>query len=478
MKYVALYANQSSKEVEIGEQINKGGACGKIFLVKNLPNKVIKVFHNNSKSSSYREKLEAMLLNPPAIENIEKDGETFCQIAWPEAIVEDENGFCVGYIMPLIDMKKAVSLDHLMQKAVRKKLKLSEKYVYRMFAAYNVASIVSELHKKGHYIIDLKPSNIYVYKDNMFACLLDCDGFSIKGEGDKRYPAEFVSEEYILPEGKNMDVSDMDEEQDKFALSVLVFRLLNNGIHPYAGTPYKSDDNLGIQDRIFLHHYPYAMFADTYQAAHPYSLHQYFDKTTLDMFDVAFSKKYKRPMATDWQRHLWKILSEIKVCKKNKDHNYWTNKGCGLCAVDNKFFHNMAEKIEDKKKEKLIRGKTLVELTTEHTTQEKNVAMQEAKKKNYLSVAIALIYTLLLGGFYNVVAPFKDAIKKVGLSAQVVFIVLFLVLINILIKKIDDNISFLKSAQVKIVVQIYALICFMISFIIINDIDASFFIFK
>ena len=70
------------------------------------------------------------------------------------------------YLMPLINMREAVSLDHLMQKAIRKKLKLSEKYAYRIFAAYNVASMVTSLHKCGHYIVDLKPSNVSVYKEN------------------------------------------------------------------------------------------------------------------------------------------------------------------------------------------------------------------------------------------------------------------------------------------------------------------------
>ena len=107
-------------------------------------------------------------------------------------MLDDEKGFCVGYMMPLIDMKKAVSLDHLMQKAVRKKLNLSEKYAYRIYAAYNVALMVAELHKCGHYIVDLKPSNLYVYKENMLVAVVDCDGFSIKGERS-RYPAEFVS---------------------------------------------------------------------------------------------------------------------------------------------------------------------------------------------------------------------------------------------------------------------------------------------
>ena len=192
--YDAVYADGSYGKVTLGKLINKGGASGKIYLVEGRPESVVKIFHNTEKSASNRKKLQAMLLNKPNFRPVDINGTEFTQIAWPEAILDDEQGFCVGYMMPLINLNEAVSLDHLMQKAIRQKLKLSEKYAYRVFAAYNVASMVTALHKCGHYIIDLKPSNLYVYKENMLVAVVDCDGFSIQGEGDIRYPAEFVSE--------------------------------------------------------------------------------------------------------------------------------------------------------------------------------------------------------------------------------------------------------------------------------------------
>lgn len=160
LTYNAVYADGSFGKITLGALINKGGASGKIHLVKNKPESVAKIFHNLAKSKTNRQKLEAMLLNKPNFAPVENDGVQYTQIAWPDAILEDEKGFCVGYLMPLINMREAVSLDHLMQKAIRKKLKLSEKYAYRIFAAYNVASMVTSLHKCGHYIVDLKPSNV------------------------------------------------------------------------------------------------------------------------------------------------------------------------------------------------------------------------------------------------------------------------------------------------------------------------------
>ena len=80
--------------------------------------------------------------------------------------------------------------------------------------------------------------------------MFDCDGFSIQGE-QARFPAEFVSEEYIYPEGMAQSCEDMGEEQDKFALAVIIFKLLNNGIHPFSGVAKKNADSaLSIQERI------------------------------------------------------------------------------------------------------------------------------------------------------------------------------------------------------------------------------------
>ena len=175
--YNAIYADGSFGKVTLQELINRGGASGKIYSVENKPDKVAKIFHNLAKSHTNRQKLESMLLNKPNFPPVITDGVQYTQIAWPEAILEDEKGFCVGYLMPLINMDEAVSLDHLMQKAIRKKLKLSEKYAYRIFAAYNLAAMVTSLHKCGHYIVDLKPSNVSVYKENMLVAMVDCDGF-------------------------------------------------------------------------------------------------------------------------------------------------------------------------------------------------------------------------------------------------------------------------------------------------------------
>ena len=369
--YNAVYADGSYGKITLGKMINKGGASGKIYLVEGRPESVVKIFHNTAKSATNRQKLQAMLLNKPNFKPVDVGGIEYIQIAWPEALLDDEKGFCVGYMMPLINMDLAVSLDHLMQKAIRKKLHLSEKYAYRIFAAYNVASMVTALHKCGHYIIDLKPSNLSVYKDNMLVAVVDCDGFSIKGERT-RYPAEFVSEEYIYPEGMNQSCEEMGEEQDRFALAVIIFRLLNNGIHPFSGVPKDSSaPMLTIQERIAQYHYAYGLWPDKYQYPHPYSIHEYFNKDTLEMFERAFTKGGNKPSAYEWQEHLWKLMHGLKQCKNDPNHVYFTSKGCGLCSIESKFNKDLTDIKKQKTNPAKIRGIEIDRLSTEKVREEK-----------------------------------------------------------------------------------------------------------
>lgn len=64
----------------------------------------------------------------------------------------------------------------------------------------------------------------------------------------------------------DLGCDEMGEEQDKFALAVMIFKLLNNGIHPFSGVPRKNDgEMLTIQNRIEEYHYAYGLWPDSYR---------------------------------------------------------------------------------------------------------------------------------------------------------------------------------------------------------------------
>lgn len=473
--YNALYADGHFTQVRLGKMINRGGAAGRIYEVLGQPQNVAKIFHNLTKSDTNRKKLEAMLLNAPHFPPTIKDGVEYVQIAWPIAILEDSKGFCVGYIMPLINMDKAVSLDHLMQRSIRQKLGLSEKYSYRIFAAYNVASMVGALHKCGHYIVDLKPSNVSVYRDTMIVAIVDCDGFSIQGEQNSRYPAEFVSEEYIYPEGMDLSCAEMGEEQDKFALAVIIFKLLNNGIHPFSGIPRKNNEMLTIQQRIEDYHYAYGSWLDKYQAPHPYSLHEYFDKKTLDMFDRAFVCGQERPTAKEWQEHLWYLLHNLKQCKQNPDHVYFTSKGCGLCAAEEKLVHQLTKVKKESTEPQKLRGMEVSALLTEEVAKQKaEQALEDKKLKRWTFVGMAL-YFLFFGGLYYLLAPHTSAITALGIGLQGIFILSIITALQLTLRHLAKRNPYLQSRAILNMLIVYAIICLIVIFISLNHFPSDIF---
>jgi len=470
-QYNAIFADRHFEKITLGHLLNKGGAAGKVFEIAGKPNKVAKIFHERQKSNTNRLKLEAMVVNNPNIPSVVAHGIEYVQVAWPEAVLEDDEGYCVGYMMPFINTAEAVSLDHLMQSAVRSKLGLSDKYEYRVMAAYNVALMVASLHRYGHYIIDLKPANVFIYKKTMTVAVFDCDGFSIKGE-QARFPAEFVSEEYIYPEGMDQACEEMGEEQDKFALAVIIFKLLNNGIHPFSGVVKKNaDSTLSIQERIAKYHYAYGMWSDNYQAPHPYSIHEFLPASTMKLFDRAFVKGQNRPTALEWQAELDYLLKNIKYCKKNPNHAYFTNKGCGLCVAEEKLKANLKVIQEKNAQPQKIRGFELNKLSKESLKEDRKHQRRSDKRKTRLAYFTVMFYSLLMTFFPRICLSFRSDLDKLGISLQLVVYILFFNLLHFLVRKYRNFlVRYIGGIMVNALIT-YTYCCVVIALIVSNNID-------
>lgn len=198
----------------------------------------------------------------------------------------------------------------------------------------------------------------------------------------------------------------------------MIFKLLNNGIHPFSGVPRKNDgEMLTIQNRIEEYHYAYGLWPDSYQAPHPYSIHEYFDKKTLELFERAFVKGLERPSAKEWQEHLWTLMHNLKPCKKNPNHVYFTSKGCGLCAAEERFRGTLKDIKKQAETPQMVRGMEISTLSVEHLEKDKAEKQHQNHRLNRIAAAGIAAYLLFFAFLYPMLRPLAADIRPGGARA-------------------------------------------------------------
>ena len=231
--------------------------------------------------------------------------------AWPIGIIQ-ENGTNVGFAMPLFDTSKFLSLDHFYDNILKSSVK--DKNLLALpnlgLLCKNLANLMAEFHKHKIYLIDVKPQNIAVNLENNKITFLDCDGFSIRGNNGKVFAADLISTDYIAPEVINNKLlpSKLGEKQDLYALSVLIFQILNRGLHPFSGRTVAKGNNINTNDeKAAAGLFAYGKELSNRIKPHKSSLHEFWPDNLRYSFDKTFIDG-KRLTALAWS----KVFSEIE----------------------------------------------------------------------------------------------------------------------------------------------------------------------
>jgi hypothetical protein len=232
---------------------------------------------------------------------------------------------------------------------------------------------------------------------------------------------------------------------------------------------------LTIQERIAEHHYAYGLWPDTYQYPHPYSIHEYFNKDTLELFERAFTKDDDRPSAYEWQEHLWKLMHGLKQCKNDPNHVYFTSKGCGLCSVENKFHKNFDTIKKQKSTPATIRGFEISQLSTEKVQEEKELKQALHLRLQRIFYGLCCAYILFFALLYKAVLPFKEELKTLGLGIQLIAMCSLLYGLKHLIKHYAGIFSELKNSVVGNMLLVYAFIWLLITLVVANDLPRNLF---
>lgn len=327
------------RSLVLGKLIKSGGA-GSVYLLPGAPAQVAKLYHPHLDRAANRRKLEAMLELSPELPDQVENGQRYVQIAWPQAAVFDGQGGFAGFVMPLLDMAQTAELEQIMQERQARAAGLPTGLGPKLTLAANLAAVIDALHQQQHYVVDLKPVNLRFYRDSLYIAMLDCDGFSIQGHAE-RFPAEQFTADYLAPEFQRKGMpAGTEMAQDRFALAVVIFQLLNFGIHPYSGRPGNAQVATDIPGRIRDGCYAYGIKRHKQLAPNATSGHALMPPELRAMFDRAFSlsPKPQRPSAADWAQLLRAYAQrsggKLTVCAVNPEHQHFAGQGCGACARD------------------------------------------------------------------------------------------------------------------------------------------------
>ena len=314
-----------AKSMRLGKKIGEGGEAA-VYEVAHDPNLVGKIYHAGK--CPPLEKLQAMIAAPP---DDPARAQGHISIAWMTELVS-EHGQVIGYLMPKIS--GGIPVHKLYNPKDRKQDFPGFTWQYLHRTARNLASAVAAIHAKGYVIGDLNESNILVQPTAMVT-LIDTDSFQVQSPQGQIFRCHVGKPEYVAPEiqGKNLSTLDRTEDHDRFALAVILFQLLMENCHPFAG----SGEPPELASRIRSGFFPYA--PDGSAATQPPSwslpfaaLHPEIQQRFYECFHDGHFNPHNRPPAVDWSAALKKAEAELVQCSHNRNHWYGrTQRQCTWC---------------------------------------------------------------------------------------------------------------------------------------------------
>ena len=357
MPYLIANSQRITIDLPISHEIGSGG-MGIVYRLGNLlgtGNLVAKIFKNptDPKNPSLA-KLQAMMARPP--EHIYEviNGVGYTQFAWVRHLIVGEHDELIGYAMPELDFDRSLSLNPFMYPREAAKLTAYQQSLnYRVQLCANISALMADLHGHGHAFIDFKEANIRLMPEpstgmdddykGFIVGFIDCDSYRITGSDGSVYPSPVISPEMTSPEyHEHKDIGLLDEKHDRFVLAIELFKILNNGIHPFYFIPvsdrlknaaHRNTDQF-IKERL----YAYGLQPQPEIAPLKNSIHVCWDDQTRAMFDKAFlsTNPTDRPSAAEWENHLRGLVQhrQFKVCENypnDASHIHFVGKPCHRC---------------------------------------------------------------------------------------------------------------------------------------------------
>ena len=306
-----MYRLDTGQEIELGRKLGEG-AEGTVHLAENLPGQAVKIWKDGQGGRETARKVKAMLSRPP-------DGDGRAGAAWPTALVTDGTGVPTGFAMPALDHMRHRSVFNYFNPASRDRLQRSVSRKNLLTVSRNLALAVDSIHRAGHVIGDVNEKNTMV-GNRLEVVLVDADSMQVTDpDSGRTYRCTKGRDDYTPPrlQGQAFRDHDRTREDDLFGLAALVFKLLMEGVHPFASTA-DPDTARGITlgEKIKREYFPYNESGTTPREHRPSLAYQEawmdLDFNLRHLFRRAFDPDAGslggRPSPGEWVRELERVM--------------------------------------------------------------------------------------------------------------------------------------------------------------------------
>lgn len=308
----------------MGRRIGAGGEAEVFAVAGGL---AYKRYHRASAARS--RKLEVMVEHPP-------DVPIDVSVAWPQALV-GTTGDVKGFLMAEVGGGTAVPLVGVYNPQNRARMAPGFTWQYLLRTALNVARTVEALHAAGYLVGDLNESNLLVDRRARVA-LVDCDSIQVRDPASGEvFTCPVGRPEYLAPELHRVDLSTAvrTEAGDAFALAVLVFHLLMEGRHPYAGRWRGTGDPPDVAVRMREGAWPYRRLdprASPPPLGLPLSvLPPPLRRLVRRSFAGGARRPHARPTVGEWADALEEAERRLRPCRRSDRHVVPHGRRCPWC---------------------------------------------------------------------------------------------------------------------------------------------------
>ena len=313
--------------VNLGQLLGRGGE-GSVHAVVGSPKLVAKVYLKPPDAAK-ADKLRLMIRGASP--------ELLGVSAWPVDLLTDERGAVRGFLMGRISARQ--DAHRLYTPKSRRGTFPDADFRFVVRAATNLSRAFAQIHAVKHVIGDVNHGNALIGKDGT-AVLIDCDSIQVR-DRTRIFSCDVGTPLFTPPElqGKAFRGLRRTEESDRFGLAVLIFHLLFQGRHPYAGV--YADGEMPLERAIAESRFAYgASAASLGMSAPPGTLPlTTFGRPIARLFERAFAPpggEEQRPSAIEWIEALQQLEQDLKTCPRSPRHFYPGSGECCWCAIEEK----------------------------------------------------------------------------------------------------------------------------------------------